>query len=56
MSGSLLTKRWDLLPPDFAKSRIREIGCETNRITPKLDKLICRAAETLVKFQSDRKI
>ena len=46
----------DILPPNFVKSRSREIGCYNARIAPNFDRhLGSSAAELPVKFQSDRK-
>ena len=55
-SGPLFTKRTDVLPRDFVKSRSREIRCYNHRIDLKIDMhLDSTVAEVPVKFHSDWK-
>ena len=51
LPGPLFTKRLDVLLPNLAKSRSREIGCYNYRIALKFDRhLGSAAAEMPVKF------
>ena len=53
-SGSLFTKRQDVLPPNRVKSRSREIECYNDRFALKFDWHLGNvAAEVPVKFQSN---
>ena len=50
----MLMNHEDVLPPNLAKSRSREIVCDNDRIVLKFDRhLGSIAAEMVVKFQSD---
>ena len=50
------TKRWNVLPPNFATSRSHEIQCYNDRVALKFDRhLGSSTADMRVKFQSDWK-
>ena len=56
ISGPLFTKRMDVLLPNLAKCRSREIGYYNDRITLKFDRHLSSAAAGVpVRFQSDWK-
>ena len=53
----LFTNRADVLPPNFVKSRSREIVCYNDRIALKFDRyLTSDVAEVPIKFQNDWKV